>query len=85
MLFSPIYLVGFDQHVFLQFYYKTIMWSKIANFQVLSIKKITCIIRKLIKKDDIKHAMKRGEVTLMIMRTTPKRLMLLNLGQSSVN
>ena len=34
MLFSLIFLVSFDQHVFLQFYYKTIILPKIAKFQV---------------------------------------------------
>ena len=40
MLFCPIFLVGFDQHVFLQFYCKTIMWSKIVNFQIRSFEKL---------------------------------------------
>ena len=39
MLLCPIYLVGFDQHVFLQFYYKIIMRSKIVNFQIRSFEK----------------------------------------------
>ena len=34
MLAGRIFLVSFGQHVFLQFHYKTIMLSKIANFQV---------------------------------------------------
>ena len=36
MLFNLIFLVGLDQHVFLEFYYKTIILSKIAKFQVRS-------------------------------------------------
>ena len=39
MLFSLIFLLSFDQHVFLQFYYKTIILPKIAKFQVRSFEK----------------------------------------------
>ena len=55
MLFGPIYLVGFDQHVFLQFYYKTIMWSKIANFQVVSFEKNNLYRQEGYKKQLIRH------------------------------
>ena len=40
MLFGLILLVSFDQHVFLQFYYKTIILPKIAKFQVRSFENI---------------------------------------------
>ena len=49
MLFSLIFLVSFDQQVFLQFYYETIILPKIAKFQVRW--NITCIIRKLMKNN----------------------------------
>ena len=39
MVFCLIFLVSFDQYVFLQFYCKTIKLSKIAKFQVRSFEK----------------------------------------------
>ena len=38
MLFSLIFRVSFDQHVFFQFYYKTVISSKIAKFKFVHLK-----------------------------------------------
>ena len=54
MLFSLIFLVSFDQHVFLQFYYKTIILSKIAKFQVRSFEN-NFYHQKAYKKQHIRH------------------------------
>ena len=49
MSFSLIFLVSFDQHVFLQFYYNYI--AKNSKISSTFIWKITCIIRKLMKNN----------------------------------
>ena len=46
--------MGFDQRVFLQFYYKNIMQSKIANFQVRSFEN-NLYHKKAYKKQHIRH------------------------------
>ena len=52
MLTSPFYFVRFDEHDFLEFYYKTIIiLSKIASFQVRLFEK-NFFIRKFIKKQN---------------------------------
>ena len=55
MLFSLIFVVSFDQHVFLQFYYKTIILPKIAKFQVRSFEKNNLYHQKAYEKQHIRH------------------------------
>ena len=54
MLFRLIFLVSFDQYFF-QFYYKIIILSKIAKFQVRSFEKKNLYQQKAYKKQYIRH------------------------------
>ena len=54
MLFSLFFLVSFDQHVFLHFYYKTIILPKIEKFQVRSFEK-NLYHQKAYEKQHIRH------------------------------